>query len=143
MMAPLQRRVSLMLSRAVVRLVDDSLKLQGLQLQVLAGETLGNVERFQEYGITSIPHVGAEAVLGCINGNRSHGVVIAVDDRRYRLTDLLAGEVALYTDEDKSGGLRIHLKRNKEIHLIAGGSSIVMTPAGITLTAPSVDFVKS
>ena len=44
-----------------------------------------------------------------IGGDRSHGVVIVVADRRFRLQGLKPGEVALYTDE----GDRIHFKRGR------------------------------
>ena len=54
--------------------------------------------RFQDYGITSHPHPGAEAVVVCAGGLRSHAIAIRVDDRAYRLTGLQQGEVALYDD---------------------------------------------
>ncbi len=143
MTAPLARRARLMVARAVVRMVNDGLKMQGLQIGLLADEARDGVERMQEYGFTSHPHPGAEAVAVFVGGNRDHGIVVAVDDRRYRIKGLATGEVALYTDEDQSGGHRIHFKRGKEIHLIAGASSIVMTPAGITITTPAFDLVKA
>jgi len=68
--------------------------------------------------------------------------VIAVEDRRYRTKGLAEGEVALYTDEDGSGGHRIHFKRGNIIELVAGASSIVMTPAGITINTSTLDVVK-
>jgi len=95
---PLRRRLRLMITRGVVKLVSDGLKMQELQLTALAGEVLDGVERVQNYGITSHPHAGAEAVVLNVGGVRSHAVVIAVDDRRYRLKSLAAGEVALYDD---------------------------------------------
>ena len=45
-----------MVSRAVIKMVDDSLKMQGVQISLLAGEVAEKVERFQEYGFTSHPH---------------------------------------------------------------------------------------
>jgi len=41
-------------------------------------------------------------------GNRNHAIVIAIDDRRYRLSALERGEVALYDDQDQV----VHLRRN-------------------------------
>ena len=67
---PLRRRVMLMVGRAVLALVDDDPKLQVLQLAALRPETLETVERFQEYGFTSVPEPGAEAVLVCPGGIR-------------------------------------------------------------------------
>jgi phage gp45-like len=41
----------------------------------------------------------AEAIVLFLSGNRSHGVVIAQDDRRFRPTGLKEGEVCLYDDQ--------------------------------------------
>ncbi|MDQ9532058.1 phage baseplate assembly protein, partial [Serratia marcescens] len=45
----INRRLRLMVDRAVVRIVTDSLGRQTLQVQSLADETNDNVERFQNY----------------------------------------------------------------------------------------------
>lgn len=55
----LMSRVANMVSRAVVRRADDAGKLQTLQVDALADETRG-VERFQNYGLTSVPPSGSE-----------------------------------------------------------------------------------
>lgn len=114
----------LMVSRAVLSLIDDAAKLQRVQIQMMADEERGDVERFQDYGFTSAPFPGAEAVALSVGGSRSHMVVIAVEDRRYRLTGLEAGEVAIYTDE----GDKIVLKRGREIGVTAGTRVIIDTP---------------
>jgi phage baseplate assembly protein V len=97
-------------SRAVIKLVKDGLKTQSVQLNILAGETTpDDTERFQQYGFTSVPLEGAEAIVLHLGGGRDHGVVIATEDRRYRLTGLADGEVALYDDQDQ----KIHIKRDR------------------------------
>lgn len=115
LLAPLNRRVRMLIARGVVQLVNDALKIQGIQLNLLDGETLDGVERFQDYGLTSRPKPGAEAIAVAIGANRNHAVIIAVDDRRYRLTGLAEGEVALYDDL----GSKVHLKRGGEVHVVA------------------------
>lgn len=99
LLAPLRNRIANMVARAVVQLVSDGGKLQVLQLSILDGETREALERVQEYGFTSHPMPGAEAVALFVGGRRDHGLVVAVDDRRYRPRDLLAGEVALYNKD--------------------------------------------
>lgn len=98
LMSPLEGRLRGMLSRAVISLIDDAREAQELQIELFADEGQDAVERFQEYGFTSHPHAGAEAIVGCMGGLRSHAVVIAVEDRRYRLKSLQQGEVALHDD---------------------------------------------
>lgn len=122
--APLMRRIRSAIGRGFVRLVNDALKMQGLQVSLLADETWDNVERFQEYGFTSHPHPNAEAIVVFPGGKRDHGIVIAVDDRRYRLKSMAPGEVALYSDE----GDYVWLKRNRNIEVLAGTKVKVTAP---------------
>jgi len=74
-----------------------------------AGETFESREYLQHYGYASRPLSGAEAIL-IKEGN--HIMMIASDDRRYRLA-LEEGEVAIYTDE----GDKIHFQRGKTIEV--------------------------
>jgi phage baseplate assembly protein V len=110
----IQHRVMLTVGRAVIRKINDDPKLQSVQAELLKGELRDNLERFQQYGFTSVPHPGAEGVAVFVGGNRDHGLLVCVDDRRYRLKGMQGGEVALYTDE----GDKVHLKRNREIEVI-------------------------
>ncbi len=128
LIAPLKTRLANMMARAVVSLVDDSKKMQILQLGVLADETRDDVERVQNYGFTSVPLSGAEAVVIFVGGRRDHGLAIAVDDRRYRIKNLESGEVAIYTDEGDS----IVLKR--------GGNIEVNASTKVTITSPLVEM---
>lgn len=109
--APLRNRVLNMVARAVVKLADDGKALQELQLSVLAGEVRDGVERFQNYGFTSVPEAGAEAIVIFVGGKREHGLAIAVDDRRYRNRNLESGEVAIYNHT----GAKIVMKSNGDI----------------------------
>lgn len=144
LLAPLSRRLRLVASRAVLSLISDATGMQIVQVKLLDGEVRDGIERVQNYGFTSVPLPGAEAIFLSLGADRDHGIVIAADDRRYRIKGLQGGEVAIYTDEDKAAAdHRIIFKRGKEIHLVAGASSIVMTPAGITITTPNLDIVKA
>lgn len=125
--APIWRRVLQTVARAVIKNSLDTGGVQKLQLLVLADELLDGVDRVQEYGFTSRPMTGAEAVMVCVGGNRDHPVVIAVDDRRYRIKALEEGEVAIYDDQDQ----KIVLKRGNKIE--------VTTPGEVEVNAQTVD----
>lgn len=127
MMSRFTARLRGMVGRAVVAVVNDALRVQGMQVQVLAGN-VREAERFQNYGHTSVPHAGAEAVVLSVGGSSDHGVVICVDDRRYRLLGLADGEVALYDDL----GQRVHLTR----------AGMVIQGAGLPITITDAPSVK-
>lgn len=118
-MAPYARRLSNMLARGVVRLADGSKKMRTLQVRLLAKEDKDEIEHFEPYGWTSEPIAGAEALAAFFDGDRTHGVVLCVADRRYRLTGLEAGEVAIFDDQ----GQKVHLTRD----------GIVISGAGLPL----------
>lgn len=112
------------LARATVEKIKDKPKRQELDLNLLHEETKTDVERFQNYGFSSVPlkpsskgkkkeYAGAVVVFP--SGDRSHGVVLAVDDKRHRPTDLKDGESTLYDDQ----GQRFHLTR-EGIDLLGG-----------------------
>lgn len=126
MMKPLTDRVRLMVGRAIVSAVNDAAKIQSLQVELLADEVQDKVEHFQHYGFTSHPFAEAEAILVFPGGLRSHGICIAMEDRRYRI-GLLEGEVALYDDL----GQVVHLKRD---------GILLSSPLKVTIDAPQVDL---
>jgi phage baseplate assembly protein V len=108
LISELSRRISLIASRCVIGRVDDSTKTQTVQVTALAGETIGGIERFQQYGFTSAVLEGAEGILLSLGGRREHAIVIATEDKRYRLKTMADGEVALWDDQ----GQYVHIKRN-------------------------------
>lgn len=109
MAGQLRSKLRQVVSRCVVNLINDAMKMQECQVTILADEPLDGVERFQDYGITSHPRPGAEGLALSVGANRSHAVVIRIDDRRYRLQNLQPGEVALYDDQ----GQKIVLHRDR------------------------------
>jgi len=115
---PITNKIFLLLGRAVLKAIENSESTQKLQVIGLSEEIISDVERFQEYGFETYPFAESQVFIGFLNGNRDHGIALVAHDSRYRLTDLVEGEVALYTDEDSSsGGHRIHLKRGQIINM--------------------------
>ena len=89
-------RVMMMFARGVLRAVTDTGPRQQVQVELLKDELRDGLEHMQNYGFTSHPQ-GGDVAVAFLGGNREQGIVLVVDDRRYRIP-LLAGEVAIYDD---------------------------------------------
>jgi len=139
--APLKRKVMLMISRAVIESVDDAAKMQLIKASLLADEVVDEVERFQNYGFTSKPFPGAEALFVGIGGERENGAIIAVDDRRYRLAGLEDGEVAIFDDQGQKVVLhrdKILIETEKDLEAVVGGESRINVTGNVTVSSPKV-----
>ncbi|XZG71733.1 phage baseplate assembly protein V [Chitinibacteraceae bacterium HSL-7] len=143
MMAPVARGLANLLARGTVALVQSG-KMQGLQVKLLADE-VRELEHVEPFGLTAHPMAGAECVAAFPAGDRSHGVVLVVSDRRCRPTDLAAGETALFNAHGVTiklradgtvevVGARLHVAAEQEIDLVAGSK--------IRLDAPLVDVPR-
>lgn len=95
-MRSLRTRVMNSVARAVISALDDTGDYQVVKLDVLADETLEDVERVQNFGFASNPPSGAEAVLLLVGGNRDHPIVISADTPKTRKKSLQPGEAAVY-----------------------------------------------
>ena len=85
-----------MIARAVLSLVDDSSKTQTAQIEAFAGDVHDEVEHFQPHGLTSVPKPGSEGLVVFVAGNHDHPILLNVEDRRHRPTNLAEGETALW-----------------------------------------------
>ena len=124
------------ITRATIKLVNSATKTQSLQIGLLAGEIKGGIEHIEPYGFTSHPQVGAEGIALFFGGDRSNGVVIVTADKRYRLANLAAGEVAIYDDQGQQIVLKrsgVVIKTPKTLDAECGGD--------VTVTAPNVKIV--
>lgn len=133
-MRQLSSRIGNMIVRGVLRSVNAAGRMQVLQLGLLAGETKDRLEHMEPYGFTSHPKRGAEAVAVFLDGDRSHGVVLVVADRRYRLQGLAAGEMAIHDDL----GQKVHLTRDGIVIDGAGLPINITNTPSITMTTPTL-----
>lgn len=125
---PLQQRVLMSISRAVIKTVTDTAGVQLVKVELLQGEFRENIERFQEFGFSSNPPADSEAVAVFVGGNREHGIIIGCDNRATRFKSLASGEMAIYTDD----GTHIHLKK--------GGEVLVKAATKLTVDVPNATF---
>jgi len=121
-----------MFLRGVVDRVTDSSKFQGVVAKLRAYDDLedgpdgSGVEHWLPYGFTAVAKAGAEALVGYLGGDSDKAVVISVGDRRYRLTGLAEGEVALYDDQ----GAKVHLTRSGIVLEPASGQTVELGGTG-------------
>lgn len=121
-----------MLIRGVVDRVTDSSTFQGVVAKLRAlddpedGPDGNGVEHWLPYGFTAVAKAGAEALVGYLGGDSDKAVVISVGDRRYRLTGLAEGEVALYDDQ----GQKVVLYRDR---IEVESDKIVMNSSDVNL----------
>lgn len=137
LLSRLRDRILLMTARCTLSLVDDRLRMQEVQVLLLSAERRSGLERVQEYGFTSVPLPGAEAVAVFYGGNRADGAVVATDDRRHRPRGWAPGEVGLYAvpgqllKMDEAGNL--HINAPGDIVLNAGGNIRATAEADVEL----------
>lgn len=132
---PLARRFANMLTKGVLSLINSATGRQTAQVTMMAEES-ASLPYVETYGFTSRPNPGAETVAAFFDGDKSHGIVIKIDDRRYRLKNLKSGEVAIYDDSDQS------IVLTKSGIVISGGyKPIMITNAPeITFDTPQATF---
>jgi phage gp45-like len=104
-------RVMVGTSRGTLKKANDQTLMQEVNMELLAGEEIENAERPQPYGVTHVPHNEeawpdenkkghvAELFIAFMGGNRSHPIVLVVDDRRYRICGQKEGELMLHDEQ--------------------------------------------
>ena len=123
------------LTRGTVRVSHGSDKMRSLQVEMTGNEIRDKLEHFEPYGFSSEPYAdgGTDALLGFFDDTRAHGAVIAVADRRYRITSMKTGEVAIFDDL----GRQVYLKRDGILVEGADSPVTVHTSASVTIDAPT------
>jgi phage baseplate assembly protein V len=129
-----------------VRLIGDGGSRQSAQLEVTKGELLDDVPRMQNYGMTSVPPVGgSDATVIFLGGDRNEPIIVAMENRQFRLTNLESGEVAIYDDLGnvfKLGRDQVEVTAvtklvvtAPEVDLVVGASSVSVTSGAIALVS--------
>lgn len=126
---PIKDRLAMVVGRGVLLALSADGGGARAQVNGVADETLDNLEYAQDYGLSSRPHPGAEAVMAFLAGLRSNGMVLRLFDRRYKIA-LQYGEVAVHDDL----GQRVHLTRT---------GIVATTPLDATIEAAGNTTVKA
>lgn len=127
-------RMMSMFGRGRITLVDDTGGTQTAQVVLGPLETRDGMPRMAEYGFASNLPADTDAVVVCLGGDRSRGIIIATGHQIYRLKGLKTGEVAIYDDL----GQKVHLTRTG-IVVDGGGLPVtVQNTPSITHDSPTV-----
>jgi phage baseplate assembly protein V len=92
-------RLSTMISRGVITLVDDSGPTQLVQVETFDGQLADDVEIFQPWGVSFNPTVGSEVIVFALGGAQEHLIALCATDRDVRPTESEGGEGGLYTEQ--------------------------------------------
>lgn len=110
--------------RAVLKGGVTRTRVQRLNAEALAGETLRDVELMQQFGFTSAPPEGTQLVLIPLGGRTSAAVVVATEHGAYRFKVDNQGEAALYNQ----WGDVVHLKQDRSMRVAAALKVRLETP---------------
>jgi phage baseplate assembly protein V len=158
------RRVVNSIKVGTIEHVTNTTKMQGVQVSGYADELYQNIDRFQDYGFSSVllpksaDGQGSEAVIVSPGMTCSRSIVVRADDRRYRPTGGIAGDVQIYSYLDSpsasnaaaqhrialdtSSGRAIHIRaanaNSADVSLTDEGT-ITLTATGAQIAAISVD----
>jgi phage baseplate assembly protein V len=82
--------------RAVLQGISIAQRIQRVNAEGLADESLQDVELMQQFGFTSAPPAGSQIIVLPLGGRTSASVIIASEHGAYRLQLNNQGEAALY-----------------------------------------------
>lgn len=120
---PLKQRVTLLLQRAVVKLITYDGDVRIIQAKLPGGNVVADLEHLEPFGFTSHPKKDAEALVLAFGGNGSHSVALMVGDRRFRLK-VEEGEVALFNAYND----KLHFKKDGVAEMKASTKVLIDSP---------------
>ena len=146
----LGRRVLGMVSWGRVTTGNDSGSVQSLQVQHNNNEVGDNRPRLAEFGFTSMPPDGSDAVVLFLGGDRSNGIVIATGNQATRMQGLASGESALYDAigkhiylnagyiEINAAGQPVNVINASTVNVTCSGAVNVTAAGSATVSAPNI-----
>ena len=147
----LSHRILLVIARSLVTLVNDAGGIQILQVRLSASEVRDGLPRVSEFGFSSNPPEGSDAVVAFLGGDRSKGIVIGTCHQPSRPRDLSPGESILHSQDGKSvyltaaGGMVVEAKGQpvvvnnaSDVTWNCSGKFTLVAPGGVEFDTPLV-----
>ena len=131
----MMRALANMVGLGRVSLADDSGEVQTVQITEgaagsgFADRVIDKARRVMEFGFSSVPPLGAEAVMLRRSGERSRSIVIGTNHRPSRPTGLQPGDTAIYDVR----GAKVQLTADGLLIDCAGLPAVVKNFASLTV----------
>lgn len=135
LMAPIITRIRRVCLGAIIRRVDDGGDLQRMQVESIGHSVYDNVEKFEQFGFTSNPPLGLDAII--VERCGKH-IIVAIGDRKYRIKNLGSGDTAIYDAHNQT----IILNKNGIAVTDTQNNKVVMNSSGINTTDTNGNNVK-
>lgn len=135
LISPIITRIRRVCMGAIIRRVDDSGNLQKMQVETLGHSVYDNVEKFEQFGFTSNPPLGLDAII--IERAGKH-IIVAIGDRKYRIKNMKSGDTAIYDVR----GQTIILNETGIATTDAHGNKIITDSSGIKTTDTNGNDIK-
>lgn len=110
---PLARRISLVVSKCILNIIDDSSQTQSAQSEFFPDEIYDDTEVWQHFGFSSVPPKGSEGIAVFPAGERTNPLVIATECKGKRFKNLKEGDSVIYS----SAGNFIKINSDKSIEI--------------------------
>lgn len=132
-------KVKSAVGKALIEAISDGNEIQLVKVSGLDNETQSDLERVQDYGLTSNPPIGSEAVVLYVGGSKGHGIVIKTDSGEFRVQSLESGEVCIYS----KFGQKILLDKNGEIVTSNSGGQTTLDSSGVLIVGDGTDDIAT
>jgi len=134
------RQIKMMLGIGRVTAVTDTGLIQIVQCRTPLD--VMDVKRMGEFGFSSSPPVGSDAVIVSLGGDRSSPVVIATNHKSSRHTGLQAGETVLYEQNGayvKLTATGVEVEANGQPVTVSGATTVTINATeGIVMNTPTL-----
>lgn len=122
--------------RGRISRADGSKRVILVQASGVAGENFNATEFFQQPGLRSIPLAGMQPIIVPLNGKSAASVVVAMSNGALFITDLVAGETAVFNEND--GVANSLVLRNGKIAELTTGQLNITATEGVHIDTPKV-----
>ena len=125
--------------RGTIQSTDDSKGLQKHSVNGLHGEKFEGMQRWEQFGLSSMPPAGSDCLIACMNGNRDSAQLIAVISSGVRPQNSPAGSTTLYDN----GGTTIQLDGAGNITMTCSGNLTIKAGGSVIIEAGGEINTKS